>query len=50
MPGAGFIPIKLDNERNNVRKKSVLFLQKTFKTIYRNGFNSTPIDISIFDP
>ena len=44
-PGAGFIPIityniiKSDKERNNVRKKSVLCIQKTFNTIFKNGLN-----------
>ena len=39
-PGAGFIPIityrcnKFDKERKNVRKKTVLWIQKTFNKMH----------------
>ena len=33
-PGASFIPIKLDEEIKNVRKKSVICFQKTFNAFF----------------
>ena len=32
--------IKLDKERKNLRKKSVLCMQRTFNAIFKYGFNS----------
>ena len=48
-PGAGFIPIKTSNVLKQIKKiefkkkKSVLCIQKTFNTVFKNGFNSIPL-------
>ena len=44
-PGAGFIPIITSNILNYIKKKefnkkkTVLCIQKTFNTVFKNGFN-----------
>ena len=42
--GAGFIPIITSNiinykKKKNLRKKTVLCIQKTFNAVFKNGFN-----------
>ena len=44
-PGVGFIPILTSNILNYIKKKriqgkkTVLYIQKTFNTVFKNGFN-----------
>ena len=41
--------IKLDQERKNARKKIVLFIQKTFKAFFKNGFiHIYPAELPLF--
>ena len=39
--------IKLDKQKRIPEKKSFLCIQKTFNTVFKNGFNSTPTVFNI---